>query len=147
MKEVRRVRRYLVVANQTLGGEHLMSKVRECMAAGPSRFHIVVPASQPPEHMTHTEGQARALAGRRLEVALERFRAIGADVQGEVGDGNPVEAISDTMRLHAFDEVILSTLPPGVSRWIHQDLPHRVERLFDLPVIHVIADKEAAAAS
>ncbi len=140
------MRRYLVVANQTLGGEQVLDKARECMASGPCRFHLLVPASDPPEQMTHTEGHARAVAGRRPELALERFRAAGAEVQGEVGDSTPVEAIADTMRLHAFDEVILSTLPPGVSRWIHQDLPSRVERLFDLPVIHVISEREPAPA-
>lgn len=138
------VRRYLVVANQTLGGEHLAETVRACLAAGPSRFHIVVPATQPPDNAVWTEGEARALAQRRLDAALERFRTLGAEVQGEIGDERPLEAIADAVRDLEFDEIILSTLPPGLSRWLGQDLPHRVERQYELPVRHVIGQPEPA---
>jgi cell pole-organizing protein PopZ len=140
------VRRYLVVANQTLGGEHLAEKVRACLAAGPSRFHILVPATQPQDHAVWTEGEAQAIASRRLEQALERFRELGADAQGEVGDELPLEAIADAVREQTFDEIILSTLPPGLSRWLRQDLPHRVERTFDVTVTHVVGEPEASSA-
>jgi cell pole-organizing protein PopZ len=138
------VRRYLVVANQTLGGEHLAETVRGYLAAGPARFHILVPATQPRDHAVWTEGQARALAQRRLEAALDRFRSIGAEVEGEIGDERPLQAIADAVHDREFDEIILSTLPPGLSRWLRQDLPHRVERQFELPVTHVIGDPEPA---
>jgi hypothetical protein len=139
------MRRYLVVANQTLGGEHLAETVRGCLAAGAARFHILVPATQPRDHAAvWTEGEARALAQRRLESALGRFRALGAEVGGEVGDERPLQAIQDVVREREFDEIILSTLPPGLSRWLGQDLPHRVERQFDVPVRHVIGDPEPA---
>lgn len=138
------MRRYLVVANRTLGGEHLAALVRECLAAGPCTFHVVVPATPPPGHLTATEGQARAVAVRRLEEALARFRALGADVDGEVGDASPLLAVDDVLRHRAVDEIILSTLPPGLSRWLKQDLPHRLQRRFVLPVRHVVADPEPA---
>lgn len=138
------MRRYLVVANQTLGGEHLAEAVRGCLAAGPARFHILVPATQPPDHAVWTEGEAQALAQRRLELALERFRNLGAEVEGEIGDERPLQAIADVLRSQEFDEIILSTLPPGLSRWLGQDLPHRVERQYELPVRHVIGQPESA---
>lgn len=141
------MRRYLVVANQTLGGEHLAEKVRACLAAGPSRFHILVPATQPSEHAVWTEGEARAIAARRLERALERFAELGAEARGEIGDEAPLQAIADAVREQTFDEIILSTLPPGLSRWLLQDLPHRVERTFEVPVTHVIGEPEAADAT
>lgn len=83
---------------------------------------------------------ARASAAERLQEGLERFRALGADVEGEVGDARPIDAIRDVM-LHAppFDEIILSTLPPGLSRWLRQDLPHRIHRTFELPLSTVTA--------
>lgn len=140
------MRRYLVVANKTLGGEHLMNMLRECVAAGPCSFHVVVPASAPPDHWTHTESQARAVAQRRLDEAMARFAALGAEVDGEVGDSRPMEAIGDALRAGTYDEIILSTLPPGPSRWLHQDLPHRVVRTFGLPLIHVVAVQEPAPA-
>jgi hypothetical protein len=138
-------RSYLVVANQTLGGEHLIAKVRECMGVGPCRFHVVVPATPPAEHVTWTEGEARAIAENRLERSLARFRDLGADADGEVGDANPILAIEDALRNEQFDEVILSTLPSGVSRWLRLDLPTRVANHFGLPVTHVIADPEPTA--
>jgi hypothetical protein len=131
------VRHYLVVANQTLGAEQLAAKVREYMQAGPCHFHVLVPATHPKDHATWTEGQAHAIAEKRLEAALASFRALGAEVDGEVGDANPIEAIRDTLLVRKFDEIILSTLPSGPSRWLKQDLPHRVERGFALQVTHV----------
>lgn len=129
--------RYLVVANQTLAAEHLTAKVRECMAAGPCSFHIVVPATHAREQLNWTEGAARVIAQRRLEAALARFAELGAEADGEVGDQSPMLAIRDAMREQEYDGIILSTLPPGPSRWLKQDLPHRVERTFGMNVVHV----------
>ncbi len=137
------MRSYLVVANQTLGGEHLMMKVRERMAAGACRFHVVVPATPPSDH-AWTEGEARALAQSHLDAALARLRELGAEVDGEVGDQNPLLAIGDALRDERFDEIILSTLPPGPSRWLKLDLPRRAADRFGLPVTHVIGDHEPA---
>jgi hypothetical protein len=134
-------RRYLVVANQTLGGARLAEAVKERLAAGDSRFHIVVPATSPADHAVWTEGEALALATERLERALARFRELGADADGEVGDPSPLEAINDALREEEFDEIILSTLPPGISRWLGQDLIHRVQRSVDVPVTHVIGEE------
>jgi hypothetical protein len=136
------MRRYLVVANQTLGGEHLTMKVKELLAEGPCRFHVLVPATAPKDHAVYTEGEAEAIAHRRLEDALSRFRDLGAEADGEVGDASPFEAIGDVLRQESFDEIVLSTLPSGASRWLRQDLPHRVERSFGLPVSHIVGEPE-----
>jgi hypothetical protein len=137
------MRRYLVVANQTLGGEHLTQKVKELLAEGTCRFHVLVPATIPADHAVYTEGEAVALAQARLDDALKRFRDMGAEADGEVGDANPLEAIGDALRDEKFDEIVLSTLPVGASRWLKQDLPHRVERSFELPVVHIVGEPEA----
>jgi hypothetical protein len=136
------MRRFLVVANQTLGGEHLLRKIRDCVADGPCRFHVVVPATPPGEHLTWTEGEALAIAQRRLDSALSKFRELGVEADGHVGDSSPLLAIQDATRREEFDEIILSTLPPGASRWLKLDLPHRVERSFSVPVTHLIAELE-----
>jgi hypothetical protein len=138
------MRRYLVVANQTLGGKHLIERVRLLMEQGPCRFHIVVPATPAGEQLTWNQGEATAIAQERLDRALARFRALDADVDGEVGDRNPILAIEDAMLQGQFDELILSTLPPGISRWLKLDLPSRVANHFSLPVTHLVADPEAA---
>ena len=148
------MRRYLVVANQTLGGPELAAKVDECVAAGPCRFHFIVPATsvsdlEPvdrPLTMSGVDGGAgllpdidavaRAMARRRLEQELARLREAGVDAEGEVGDPRPLRAIKDALREQEVDEVIVSTLHRG-SRWLVMDLPHRVRRSFELPVTHV----------
>jgi hypothetical protein len=139
------MRRYLIVANQTLLGEALLARVRDCLAAGPCEFHLVVPASHVPGRATHREDLDRAAAAERLKDGLERFRALGIDVEGEVGDTRAIDAVRDALR-HAgpFHEVIVSTLPRGVSRWLHQDLPHRIHRTFELPTSTVVASRVAA---
>ena len=136
------MRRYLVVANQTLGGPRLAGTIRARLAAGPCRFHIVVPATPREEHVVWTEGEAHDLARARLDHALERFRTLGAKADGEVGDGRPLEAIRDALREGEYDEVILSTLPPGLSKWLKLDLPTRVAKAFGVPVTHVVAEAE-----
>jgi hypothetical protein len=138
------MRHYLVVANQTLGGEHLLDEVRGCLRDDACRFHIVVPATDPKDHAVTSEGEARGLAKARLDRALGRFRDLGATADGEIGDERPMDAIRDALRDREFDGIILSTLPAGVSRWLGQDLPHRVEREFGLPVRHVIGEPESA---
>ena len=142
------MRRYLVVANQTLGGEELMAKLAECTSAGPCRFYLVVP-------VTNTEASdrwftgglegvlpgaykiARTLAGGRLQHELERLREAGVEADGEVVEPTPLEAIRKIANREEVDEVIVSTLPRRLSRWIAMDLPRRIRRATSLPVTHV----------
>jgi len=134
------MRRYLVVANQTLAAEPLVSRMRELARAAPSSFHVVVPATPPRDHIW-TEGEARATARSRLDAALARFAELGAEVEGEVGDGNPMLAIGDALRDHGpFDEIVISTLPRGLSKWLKVDLLHRAEASFGLRVTHVVEE-------
>lgn len=137
--------RYLVVANQTLGGEELLAKVEEKMESEPASFHILVPAAPPREGATWTESEAERVARERLDMALERFRGLGAEVDGQVGEVDPLGAMSDVLRTHEFDEIILATLPAGISRWLRSDLPSRVARAFELPVTHVVCEPEEGA--
>jgi hypothetical protein len=131
--------RYLIVANQTLGAEQLSLKVRECQEAGPCTFHLLVPATPPDDHLTWVEGEAMAVARDRLDLALLWLRKVGVDVDGTIGDANPLLAIGDALRVAEFDHIILSTLPAGISRWLKMDLPSRVEAAFGLPVSHIIS--------
>lgn len=135
--------RCLVVANRTLVGEHLLEAVRARIARGPCELHLLVPGSH--SHGTWTEGEARAAARRRLDDGLAKFRELGATATGEVGDQSPLRAVEDLLRRDAaFDEIILSTLPPGPSRWLAQDLPHRVARISPVPVTHLVAQPDHA---
>jgi hypothetical protein len=133
-------RRILVVANQTACGGALLREVRRRVEREKCTFTLVVPATPPQEHATWTEGEAHEIARARMEEAVERFRREGAEVKGVVGDASPVLAIADVLILAPHDEIVLSTLPPGASRWLKKDLPHRVEQRFRLPVTTVIGD-------
>jgi len=138
------VGRHLIVANQTIAGDQLTDEIRRLCAEGPCTFHVVVPATHAKDHAFHTEGHDHALAEKRLEAALERFRSMGAEVDGEVGDTNPFLAVRDCLLADgSYDGIILSTLPLGVSRWLKQDLIHKLERNFEVPVTHVTGQYEA----
>ncbi|MEX2555686.1 MAG: hypothetical protein WEB06_08640 [Actinomycetota bacterium] len=132
-------RRILIVANQTAGGSHLKQVVRKKIEESPSVFTLLVPAS--PTEGTWSEGQTHAAADERMREALAGLREVGAEVEGIVGDHRPIHAIADTLSEQpAYQEIIVSTLPVGISRWLKQDLPHRVERVFRLPTTHVVAE-------
>jgi len=134
-------RRVLVVANQTACGDELLEAVRARMVAGPCRFTLLVPATHPHDHATWTEGESKAIAQRRMDAAIVRFRELGAEVDGVVGDASPVQAIDDTLIDNPHDEIILSTLPSGISRWLRKDLPQRVGQRFGLPVTTIISER------
>jgi hypothetical protein len=132
------MRRCLIVANQTLTGPHLLEAIAARQVREPCEFHIVVPASHLHGGGAWTEGQAIAHARAVLADALDYFGNAGIPATGETGDESPVLAVGDAVRREHFDEIIISTLPPGLSRWLKRDLPHRLER-YGLPVTHVVA--------
>jgi hypothetical protein len=135
-------KRILIVANQTAGGSHLIEAVRKRMEMGPCLFTLLVPASPPSDH-NWTEGQLHTAAEERMREGLDALRGTGAEVEGMVGDSKPTHAITDALVEQTYDEIIVSTLPAGMSRWLKKDLPNRVERLFKLPVTHVVAEPAA----
>jgi hypothetical protein len=75
-----------------------------------------------------------ALARANLDTELGRLRELGATADGAVGDANPMVAIEKAVAEQQFDEIILSTLPPGISRWLALDLPSRIQRKIDVPL-------------
>jgi hypothetical protein len=135
------MKRYLVVANQTAAGPALQHAIRECIAAGECTFTLVVPATHPRDHLAWTEGTAYGLARRRLQDTIERLRAIGATIDGWVGDENCYRAIADGLEEHGFDEVILSTFSQDRSRWLRQDVASRIRQDYDVAVRVVESDR------
>ncbi len=140
------MRSYLIVANQTLGSQALATAIRERVEAGDARFHVVVPATPVPHTMTWDESEAREAAGERLQALLDRLHGMGAEADGEIGSPDPVAAVTDVLRDTDVDEVILSTLPSGIARWLGLDVPHRLENAVHCPVIVVTEVPETAPA-
>jgi hypothetical protein len=141
------MRRYLIVAHKTLGGDHLIEHVRSLREEGPCRFLLLVPVEHPLGH-AWSDGEVAAAARRKLQEGLDRFHDEGIIADGEIGDANPVFAVSNVMRREgrdAFTGIVLSTLPPGPSRWLHWDVPSRMQRDNPkVPVTHIVAERVPA---
>jgi hypothetical protein len=141
------MRSYLVVGNQTLDSPELSEAIHERMDAGPASFHLVVPATPSQRGLTWDEEVARAEAADRLNGALSRLKGMGAQVTGEIGAPDPIEATEDALRGRAIDEVLLSTLPPGISRWLGQDVPTRLKGSIREPVTVVTTQRQSVRTS
>jgi hypothetical protein len=124
----------LVVANVTADSDELLSALRQRAGRSPTSFFLVVPP-------LGVGAAARAAAAARLASALERAREHGLEIEGALGDTDPVVAVSETFDPRRYDEIIVSTLPVGVSRWLQVDLPHRIGRLTGAPVHHVLGSE------
>ena len=130
--------RVLHVANRTACDAPLLDAVRRRASSGEVGFHLVVPATPRGLHrVVDPEVAGAESAQRALVDALPLLgAAAGRVVTGQVGDANPLAAIENAIHLGGFDEVILSTLPWRLSRWLRIDLPSKV-RALGLPVVHV----------
>jgi hypothetical protein len=133
-QERRPMSTYLIVANQTLPSQTLWRAVTE-RAKPDATFHVVVPLSPVAHGLTWDEEESIKEANERLAAFLERVKALGAAANGEVGDRDPVQAVSDCLRSRSdVDEIVLSTLPPGLSRWLGQDVAGRLRKSVPIPV-------------
>ncbi|MDX6554738.1 MAG: hypothetical protein QOD86_933 [Miltoncostaeaceae bacterium] len=140
--------RVLVVANRTAATPALLDAVRERAGRGPCTFTLLVPHTSKGLHrLVDPEDQGQSEAHDTIELALPLLeQAARGPVEGIVGDAEPLAAIQDAVNLKGFDEIIISTLPTRVSRWLKLDLPSKVAGL-GLPVTTVTAaSREGAAA-
>ncbi len=137
-------RRILVVANETVGGPELLSELRSRSAGRTAVVLVVCPAlNSPLRHWISDEDEARAAAGIRLDRSLEAMRTAGVDATGEIGDGDPIQAIEDALRTFRPDELIVSTHPAGRSHWLERGVVEKARERFALPVTHVVVDLDA----
>ncbi len=157
------MRRYLVVANQTLQRAELRDELRKRIEAGPSSFYLLVPDTRAADYpdvataagglqpsmtwwMTDyrgpaTDEEASMQARQRLGQMLADLAALGVHVEGDLDSAQPVEAMEKIFTDHQFDEIIVATLPRPVSHWLRADLPHRAERRFGLPVTTIVTKR------
>jgi hypothetical protein len=134
-----RPRRVLVISNETVEAEIL----RETIAARASATQVLVVAPALNSRVRHwfsDEDPARRAAERRLSGALAGLRAAGVDVDGWVGDADPLVAIEDALAIFAADELLIATHPEARSNWLAHDLVGRACARFSLPVLHLVVD-------
>lgn len=137
---------YLVVANRTLPTASLEDAIEARLSPlQPARFHVVVPRTPVGHGLTWSEEETVRAAQRRLDAFVEHLRGHGAEADGEIGDPDPVQAVRDALRGRAVDEVILSTLPAGISRWLGGDVPSRLRDEVRVPVTVITVRKDEVA--
>jgi hypothetical protein len=136
----------LVVANRTAESPELLEALKRRAAEGDAVFSLLVPATPHGVAWAADMHSGGGEAEQHMENAVERMRAEGLEVTaGKVGDPDPVAAVQDEVNFTKYDEIVVSTLPGGISKWLKLDLPHRVERATGLPVTHVSASEVKVA--
>jgi len=126
--------RVLVVANRTADSEGLAHALCERPDAADAAFTLLVPATGRGPNRPQGLENARS----QLKAGVKRLRDSGLDVTGVVGDPDPIVAVAEAWQPGAFDEVVVSTLESDASRWLEFDLPHRIRKLTDCQVQHVV---------
>jgi hypothetical protein len=139
--------RVLIVANRTAATPALIEAVRERAGQGPATFTLLVPSTAHGLHqLVDPEDHGISEAEQTMELAIPLLEeAAGSSVEGMIGDPEPLAAIQDAINIHGFEELIISTLPQRVSKWLKLDLPSKAAGL-GLPVTTVIASSRGERA-
>lgn len=135
--------RYLIVANRALGALPLQHEVRRRVQAGRSRAHLLVPAERTAGEPT-TDPTSGDVEERR-ELALAALTELGAEVTSTVADGDVLEELATTLAGEAFDEILVVTLPGGLSSWLRRGVLDHLAQLCDAPVVHLVSPAGASA--
>jgi hypothetical protein len=140
--------RILVVANRTAESPELLAALSERASHGPCEFTLLVPAT--PHGLAwaadmHAGGEE---AEEHRRAFVEELREAGLAVaDAKVGDGDPLAATADECNMRSYDELIISTLPLRLSKWLKLDLPRKATAATGLPVTHVVAQEVKVGAS
>jgi hypothetical protein len=136
-------RRILVIANETVAGHTLRSMILERSLDVREEVLVVTPAlNSPLRHWVSDEDGARAAAQERLDASLAKLAEAGVQARGEVGDGDPLQAMEDALRTFGADEIIISTHPEGRSNWLERGVVTKARERFAVPITHVVVDLE-----
>jgi hypothetical protein len=132
----------LVVANQTAESDELLGALKVRADEGACEFTLLVPATPHGVSWAADMFAGGDEAQEHLDAMVERLRGIGLPIkEARVGDPDALAAVQDVCNFGTYDEVIVSTLPLHVSKWLKLDLPHKVHHATGLPVKHVEASK------
>jgi nucleotide-binding universal stress UspA family protein len=136
-------KRILVIANETVGGRKLRELIRQRAEGTREEVLVVTPALNTPlKHWVSDEDKAREAAQKRLEESVRSLREAGVNVRGEVGDGDPLQAMEDALRTFGADEIVISTHPEGRSHWLERGVVSGARERFAVPITHIVVDLE-----
>lgn len=137
----------MIVAYQTVGGAPLRQAIDDVLKRDPAaEFRLLVPATRTQHLFTWTEGESNAVARSKADAAAERLTESGVPLNGvTVGDPDPFVAVERELEANSeIEAIIVSTFPPGLSRWLRADLPRRLEKRTGIPVTHVVVGPNEA---
>jgi hypothetical protein len=139
--------RVLVVANRTAESPELIDALKRRAEEGPAEFTMLLPATPHGLAWAANMHAAEGEAEEHLAGLAERLRGNGLQVkEAKVGDPDALAAAQDEANFGDYDEVVVSTLPLHISKWLRIDLPHKVEHATGLPVTHIVAHEAKAPA-
>jgi GABA permease len=124
-------RNVLVVANVTAASDELIDALKARAGQRPASFTLIVPATP--------FGGGREAARAKVKEAVRQMRAAGLEASGDIGDSDPVIAVTEKWDPKQYDEIVVCTLPMRFSKWLHGGLPERISKLTGAPVTHVVA--------
>ena len=134
--------RVLVVANRTAESPELLAALQERAARGPCRFTLLVPETPHGLAWAADPDAGHEEAEQHRQAFLAELREAGLDVDdAKVGDVDPLAAIQDECNFGEYDEIIVSTLPLRISKWLRVDLPRKARAATGLPVTHVVGSE------
>jgi hypothetical protein len=134
--------RVLVVANRTAESPELLNALRERQARGPCEFTLLVPSTPHGLAWAADPDAGHDQAEHHREAFVEELRMEGLNVaDAKLGGPDPLAAIQDECNFHGYDEVIVSTLPLKLSKWLRVDLPRKARAATGLPVTHIIGSE------
>ena len=110
----------LIVATRTAACPELVDLLTRRAAKSPATFTLLVPATP----------HGWAWLADMYSGGIARL-----------GDPDPLAAVMDAIHFDTYDEVVVSTMPRHVSRWLRLSLPHRVGAATGLPVTHVVGSQ------
>ncbi len=130
----------LVVANETLGGQALLQRIKEKATGEELRVIVCVPRTNPRHGNVIFDDAVFDAAQVRIDLARKVLREEGIAAIGEVGDPDPYSATMDAIAEYEPDEVLISTFPAASSGWLRRDLIERIADAAGIPVDHVVVD-------
>jgi hypothetical protein len=134
--------RILVVANRTAESPELLEALRHRNADGDCEFTLLVPSTPQGLAWAADMHSGEDNAEDHRQAFLDELREEGLNVNdAKVGDADPLAAIQDECNFADYDEIIVSTLPLHISKWLHLDLPHKAGHATGLPVTHVVGSE------